>query len=105
MDLPIMMPPFTAYVAAGIDQIDQHKSASKTLKQLTLGRTTFMDAPFFMDKKQEETSRREKETVLRTEAILLRSKLSSEGFPAGANESDGHNAILGIAVTVSRLGF
>jgi hypothetical protein len=77
-----MMPPCTAQIAAGTDQRDESQSTSNTPKQSILGRTTFMDAPFFMDEKQEETTWREKETVLRTEAILLPSKVSREGFPA-----------------------
>jgi hypothetical protein len=77
-----MMPPFTAHVTVGIDQIDERKSASKTSKQITLGRATFMDAPLCMDRKQDETSRRENVTAPRAEAILLPSKVSREEFPA-----------------------
>jgi hypothetical protein len=39
-----------------------------------------------MDRKQEETSRREIETVLRPEAILLPSEVSGVGFPAQDQE-------------------
>ena len=80
------MPPFTAYVTVGIDQMDERKSASRTSEPITLGPTIFMDAPFFMDEKQKETSRREKETVLGTEAILLPSKVSKEELPAQGQE-------------------
>jgi hypothetical protein len=68
--------PSAAHVAAGIDHIEESRSTFEIPKRITLGRTTFMDAPFFMDEKQEETTRREEVTVLGTEAILLPSKVS-----------------------------
>ena len=72
-----MKPPGAAKHAVGIDQIKDCRSASERRK-----RTTFMDAAFFTDQKQEETSRREKETVLAIESILLPSKGSREKFLA-----------------------
>ena len=45
-----------------------------------------MDAALVYGPKQENTSRREKETVLETEAILLPSKVSMEGFPIHERE-------------------
>jgi hypothetical protein len=65
MVLPIMMPPFTARIAAGIDQIDDRKSTFETAKHITLGRTTCrMDAPLVWTKNKKKRAGARKKLCL-----------------------------------------
>ena len=58
-----MMPSSATYLAAGIDQINEQKWTLKTAKRITLGRTMFMDAPFFYGQETESYKRERKSPI------------------------------------------
>jgi hypothetical protein len=81
-----MKPPGATKLAVGIDHPNNLRLAWKTLKQIALGRTTFMDAPFSMDGKQ-EMSKGERETGPLTKAILNPLWVLWKDFAKGGQDS------------------
>ena len=61
-------------------QIEACKSTFETPIRIILGRTTSMDLPLFVDKKQDERSKSEKDTVLGTKLFYSHQKFPGKDF-------------------------